>query len=107
MSCPLKVAVLVLVVSLVNCAARAHITPTQGQAYTAAFAQQAPHLPKIAGPVRGLDSQEAAIISSSYLRSLAPKTGQVKEEPILLVAPPSQQAGGYNMKLAPSVPSEK
>ncbi len=109
MNCSLKLVGvgLVLVVSSVGCASRAHITPTQGQAYSAAFAQQVPPMAKVTGPVRGLDSQEAAIISSSYRRSLAPKTAQVKEEPILLVAPPSQQGGGYGMKLAPSVPSEK
>jgi hypothetical protein len=107
MSCSLKSAALVLVISLIGCGARAHITPTQGESYSAAFAQQAPRPPKIAGPVRGLDSQEAAIISSSYRRSLAPKAAEAKEEPILLVAPPSQQPGGYGMKLAPSVPSER
>ena len=107
MSCSLKLAGLALVVSLGGCASRAHVTPTQGQSYSAAFAQQAPPMAKVTGPVRGLDSQEASIISSSYRRSLAPKAAQVKEEPILLVAPPSQQGGGYGMKLAPSVPSEK
>jgi hypothetical protein len=96
-----------LAVSATGCAARPHITPTQGRASSAAFSQQAPPLAKVTGPVRGLDSQEAAIVSSSYLRSLAPKAAEVKEEPMLLVAPPSQQGGSYGMRLAPSVPSEK
>jgi len=107
MNCSLKLA-LVWIISMAGCASRAHIAETHGQSYSAAFGQQTPHLEKVTGPVRGLDSQEAAIISSAYRRSLAPKAANVKEEePILLVAPPSQQAGGYGMKLAPSVPSEK
>jgi hypothetical protein len=107
MNCSLKLAGLWFVVNVAGCAARTHITPTQGQASSAVFASQAPSLPKVTGPVHGLDSQEAAIISSSYRHSLAPKAAEAKEEPILLVAPPSQQGGGYGMKLAPSVPSEK
>jgi hypothetical protein len=102
----LKLAVTVLVAGIIGCA-RAHITPTYGQSSSAAFARQSPTKAKITGPVSGLDSQEAAIISASYLRSLAPKTVQPKEEPIRLVAPPGQ-GGGYGMtKLAPSVPIEK
>ena len=106
MNCSPKLAVTVLVAGIIGCA-RAHITPTYGESYSAAFARQSPTGAKVATPVSGLDSQEAAIISASYLRSLAPKTVQPKEEPILLVAPPAQ-GGGYGMtKLAPSVPSEK
>ena len=106
MSCSLKLALTMLVATVAGCA-RARITPTHGLAYSAAFAQQAPPRAKVTGPVSGLDSQEAAIISASYRRSLAPKDTQAKEEPILLVAPPSSQGVGFGMKLAPSVPSEK
>ncbi len=103
----LKLAGIVLVASLAGCA-RTRITPTHGQAYSAAFAQQAPAKAKATGPVTGLDSQEAAIISASYRRSLAAKGAQPREEPqILLVAPPTPGAGYGGMKLAPSVPSEK
>jgi hypothetical protein len=107
MNCSLELAVL-LVASLAGCA-RARITPTHGQAYSAVFARQAPAKAKITGPVSGLDSQEAAIISLSYRRGLASKETQPKEEQqsILLLAPPSAQGGGYGARLAPSVPSEK
>ncbi|OFX23364.1 MAG: hypothetical protein A2V77_00705 [Anaeromyxobacter sp. RBG_16_69_14] len=106
-SCSLKLAVL-LVASLAGCA-RARITPTHGKAYSAVFAQQAPAKAKVTGPVSGLDSQEAAIISLSYRRGLASKETQPREEQqsILLLAPPSAQGGGYGAKLAPSVPSER
>ena len=104
----LQLAIVVLVAGAFGCGARAHITPTQGQSYSAVFKEQGPAKAKVTGPVSGLDSQEAAIISTSYLRSLAPKNAQQKEEPILLVSPPSQGGGyGGNMKLAPSVPPEK
>ena len=102
----LKLAVMALAVGIIGCA-RAHITPTYGESSSAAFGRQSPAKAKITGPVSGLDSQEAAIISASYLRSLAPKTVQPKEEPILLVAPPAQGVGYGMTKLAPSVPSEK
>jgi hypothetical protein len=58
----------------------------------------------VTAPVSGLDSQEAAVISGAYLRSLAPKNAQVNEEPMLLVAPPAQGGGYGSTKLAPSVP---
>ncbi len=107
MNRPLEFAAVVLAAGIVGCASRAHLTESQGQAYAAAFAQQGPP-PKgqIRGPVSGLDSQEAAIISETYRRGLAPKNVPVKEEPILIVAPPSRGAGGYGA-LAPSVPKER
>jgi hypothetical protein len=54
--------------------------------------------------VDGLDSQEAAIISETYRTSLAPKDAKPKDEPILIVAPPSRDAPA---KLMPSVPQER
>jgi hypothetical protein len=84
--------------------ARAHLTEKYGESYAAVFSEQAPPRPKTVGPVSGLDSQEAAIISGSYRKSIAPKDTQVKDQPVLIVAPPTQQ-GGYGMTtLAPSVP---
>lgn len=53
--------------------------------------------------VTGLDSQEAAITSDNYRAGLAPKGKQVKEEPTVIVAPPSRERP---MQLAPSVPKE-
>lgn len=88
--------------------ARGHLTPTHGKSSGVAFTQQGRASPKVGTAVSGLDPQEAAVISDAYLRRLAPKNAQVKEEPILLVAPPTQ-GGGYGAaaKLAPSVPKEK
>jgi hypothetical protein len=100
----LLLAPFLVIVAVGGCASRAHLTPTQGQSYNAVFERQAPPVARIAGPVKGLDSQDAAIISSTYRRGLAPRNAQVKEEPMLLVAPPVQQRGA--MPLAPSVPRE-
>ncbi len=95
----------ILVAGLAGCA-RAHITPTHGKVYAAAFAQQSPAKAKVSGPVTGLDSQEGAIISEAYRRGLGAKGAAPKEEPqILLVAPPQRGYGAT--KLAPSVPPEK
>lgn len=90
--------------ALLGCAARTHLTETQGQACSAAFSRQAPAPLKVTGPVKGLDSQEAAIIAEGYRASLAPKQVQVKEEPLVLVAPP--QRGTPALPL-PSVPKER
>jgi len=106
MSRPCTLAALLLPVLLSGCA-RAHLSESYGQSYQAAFAVQAPGRARIAGPVAGLDSQEASLISGSYLKSLAPKDTQVKEQPVLIVAPPNPQSGYGMTTLAPSVPKEK
>jgi len=104
MSRALSLATMLVALSPFACA-RAHLTETYGQSYSAFFALQAPSRPKVLGPVSGLDSQEASIISGSYRKSIAPKDSQAKEQPLLIVAPPSPQQGGYSgMTLPPSVP---
>jgi hypothetical protein len=82
-----------------------HLTPGFGSSYDAAFRAQAP--PRKGGPARpadGLDSQEAAIIAETYRTSLAPKDAKPRDEPILIVAPPSPNGAP---KLMPSVPQER
>jgi hypothetical protein len=96
------------VVSLVvvGCAGKPHLIDEYGTSYHAAFAVQADARPL--GPAQaaaGLDSQDAAIITQTYRASLAPQEAKPKDQPILIVTPPSPQ--GPAQKLAPSVPQER
>jgi hypothetical protein len=59
-----------------------------------------------AAAATGLDSQEAAIISESYRRSLASKGAAVDESSVLFVAPPSAQSQNRPLP-PPSVPQGK
>lgn len=87
------------------CGPRPHLIDGHGTSYRAAFAAQAP--PRADGPAQasvGLDSQEAAIVAHTYRAGLAPKDERPKEQPVLVVTPPSRDAP---QKLAPSVPQER
>ena len=97
----------VLAASAASCD-RAHLTATYGRAYHQAFATQAvnPDRPRDAKSIEGLDSQEAAIISSSYRRSLAPKDQTGVDRPQLLMSSP--RTGLREAALPPpSVPGDR
>lgn len=93
--------------ALCGCAGRAHLWEARGRAVEDQLAlQRAPPAPgKRAGPVQGLDSQEASIIAGAYHQSLAPKGVKVEEQPTLLVAPP-QPGQPMQVLPLPSVPKE-
>ena len=103
--------VLTLLVGLLAGAAgcaRTHLTATHGQAYHRAFAVQTvnPHPTADAKAIRGLDSQEAAIISRSYRHSLSPKDQAPVDHPQLLTF--SSQTGLREANVPPpSVPHER
>jgi FMN-dependent NADH-azoreductase len=89
-----------------GCTGSSHLTENFGKSYRetmraqhtgdAALAKQA---------VKGLDSEEATIVASSYRKSLAPKGQTSDAQPeILYVAP---QRDGGQTQLAPSVPQER
>ena len=80
-----------------------HLTADHGKSYAAVLAAQSARSAP-AEAVTGLDSQEAAIISEGYRSGLAPSGQKVKEQPVLLVAPPARERP---QPLAPSVPGEK
>ena len=81
---------------------RAHVSPGFGLANKEAFAMQEPPLAKPPQATNmTLDTQEADVIASSYLRSLAGKTNTAEPDPVLYVAPPQRQTA---QPLAPSVP---
>ena len=105
-----KLAMTVFGTAALACGARQHITDTHGKSFEAAYSRQPVQLAKKAppsGPMTGLDSQEAAIISEGYRKSLVPKSmrQQAKDEPIIMIAPPTQSRYG-TVPLAPSVPKE-
>lgn len=91
--------------TLAGCAGAAHLGDgTTGRAFRAAAAAQAVRPPSqaCAAAVTGLDSQEAAIVSDGYRRSLAPKGAAVEEPEVLFVAP--QTTGPRRALPPPSVP---
>lgn len=91
-----------------GCVGPQHLGDGVGRSTRMAFDRQAVRPPSeaCAVAVTGLDSQEAAIISDAYRRSLAPKGAAVEEEPVLFVAP--QPANAMNRPLPPpSVPQER
>ena len=86
---------------------RAHLTPTYGRAYHHAFAAQTENPGRAADPrvVHGLDPQEAAIISTSYRRSLSPKDPTAADGPQVLLYSP--RTGLRDATLPPpSVPQQ-
>jgi hypothetical protein len=85
---------------------RAHITPTHGRAFHEVFAIQDanPTRGDKAKSLSGLDSQEAAIIASSYRKALAPKDSGGAAAPQLLMVSPNA-GGGSSAVVAPSVPA--
>jgi hypothetical protein len=93
---------------LLSACGHQHLWDARGRSYHSEFAlQRAPHPAgaKHAEAVRGLDSQEAAIIAASYRRSLVPKDTKVQEQPVLLIAPQPGGQGSMALPL-PSVPKE-
>ncbi|OGQ80762.1 MAG: hypothetical protein A2289_16085 [Deltaproteobacteria bacterium RIFOXYA12_FULL_58_15] len=75
----------------IGCTGQQHLTPTHGRAYYAAMRAQTvnPDAGKKASDQTGLDSQEAAIVAESYLKSLVPEGGntEVGKQQVLIVNP--------------------
>jgi hypothetical protein len=105
----LHVAVVALALVLgggLSACSRAHLTPSHGRAYHAAFrVQDANPNRKAAQSVNGLDANEAAIIAGSYRKALAPKAegGTEGQQRLLMVSP--QRPVGDASGLPSSVPS--
>jgi hypothetical protein len=75
-----------------------------GSSNDAAFAAQAVRgSQEPARAATGLESQEAAVTANNYFGTLAPKGKEAKQEPMIIVAPPSRERPP---PLAPSVPKE-
>lgn len=98
---------LILLPLAAGCASRNHLTPGYGRAYHEALARQAANPEAGKQPVasKGLDPQEAAVISQGYRASLAPKGETVEQQPVLMVAPSAQKRSGDYLPPA-SVPTE-
>jgi hypothetical protein len=89
----------------VGCA-REHLSPAFGRANREAYAmQQVSAAEARPPPSMTLDTQEASVISESYVRSLSGKGSTSEPGPVLFVAP--QRPGqGQPQQLAPSVPKQ-
>jgi hypothetical protein len=93
-----------LLLALAACGGGKHLAKHHGESYQQAFAVQQERVAKPpAVAAVGLDAQEAAITTDNYRQTLAPKGGEAKEEPVLIVAPPSRE---QPQRPAPSVPKE-
>jgi hypothetical protein len=100
----------VVVGALAGCGDRARLTQSHGRAYKEAFARQAmnPNAGAQAKTPKGLDSQEAAIVSDNYRRGLAAKGAKVDDEPMLLVAPGARSPANSGAYMPPpSVPQQR
>jgi type IV pilus biogenesis protein CpaD/CtpE len=105
------VLVFVLLPLAAGCASRNHLTAGYGRASHEAFARQMANPEAGKQPVasKGLDPQEAAVISSGYRASLAPKGQGTQQEQLLLIAPSVPKGGARPGDYMPpaSVPPER
>lgn len=93
-----------------GCAAPEHLTEGYGESFRAALERQAIQpVGCAAEPVSGLDSQEAAIISDSYRRSLLPDGQSLDngDDQLIYLAPRPRTNPGNGMMPPPSVPPEQ
>jgi hypothetical protein len=89
----------------VGCTGSTHLTKSFGKSYRATMRAHPTGDAVAKQAVKGLDSEEATIIASSYRRSLAEK-GQTSElQPEILYVAPQNENG--RAQLAPSVPQER
>jgi hypothetical protein len=93
---------------LAGCGDRQHLTPNFGRSFQDAQIRQAanPNGAPAAKNVKGLDSQEAAIVSGTLRRQMAPPGAQVADQSMLLVAPQGPKQDGSYLP-PPSVPAER
>ncbi len=93
--------------SIAGCADRQHLTAGHGQSIGAALSKQVanPAGAPNAKNVKGLDSQEASIISNTYRKGLAPRGTSVEEQPMVIVGAQNKQEAAYMPP--PSVPQER
>ena len=81
---------------------RTYLTPSHGRSYREAFAVQTVNPDRQTEPraVHGLDSQEAAIISASYRKTLSPKDDSAAnaQGPMLMYAPPPPLTKWYMVR---------
>ena len=88
-----------------GCAAPEHLGDGYGRSFDTTLSRQAIRPPeKAAQPVTGLDSQEAAIISDGYRRSLASKGASPEDDSMVYVAPQTNGSNGRATLPPPSVP---
>jgi hypothetical protein len=87
---------------------RAHLSANYGRSFHDSFAVQTVNPDRQTEPkaVHGLDSQEAAIISSSYRKALAPKEEAAANQGPMLMYAPRGGGGGQNLP-PPSVPTDR
>ncbi len=85
---------------------RAHLSSGFGQASRETLARQQVSRARPPPSNMALDTQEASVISKSYLRSLAGPEQTTAPEPVLIVTSRSGQQQGPPQALGPSVPKQ-
>jgi hypothetical protein len=109
-SCPrLFILGAVLGTGLFGCGNRAYMTPSHGTSYRDVFTKQGanPNAGADHKATKGLDSQEASIVSRTYRQGFAPQGTAVREESMLLVNPSKAAGAAAAYMPPPSVPAEK
>ncbi len=88
-----------------GCSSQTPLTRAHGRASAEYLKRQAVRPSAHHDAVKGLDSEEAAIVADAYRKGLAPKGARTDaDSQVLLLAPP--QRGERPAPLAPSVPKE-
>jgi hypothetical protein len=81
-------AVLGLAAGLGACGSRQHLTATHGRAFSDVTARQTANPNGTEGKaVKGLDSQEASVITGEYRQTLGGKNGGGAQQPVLMISP--------------------
>jgi hypothetical protein len=70
-----------LLVFLTGCASREHMRPDFGEKTKTYFAKQHVHQEASTKPPMGLDSEEAAIVQSTYRKNLGKQSGAATKDP--------------------------
>jgi hypothetical protein len=96
-----------LILTALGCADRTHLTPEYGKSFHEFQARQTanPGAGEKDIATKGLDTQEAAMISHGYRASLASKGQEVSREPGLLEATSAQKKADYSSSL--TAPQER
>jgi hypothetical protein len=91
-----------------GCFSRQHLTPTHGRSFRTTFAAQQVNPNGAEGRAnKGLDSQEAALVTQTYRQSLVPKGTSQQDQPAMILLNPGAQNAphmGTSSMPPPSVP---
>lgn len=98
-----------LAAGALGCADRTHLSAAHSRSFQQAFSSQMadPAAAQKPRDIRGLDSQEAAVIARTYRRSLGKEEmGTEERRPVLIMTAPRTRGADDRYMPPPSVPPE-